>query len=56
MKLKFLYDNNVKNGFKGGWGFSCLIETDGKKILFDTGCNENILLHNMKIADINPEE
>lgn len=56
MKFQILYDNNAKNGFKKGWGFSCLIETSGKKLLFDTGWNGNILLHNMKIAGVNPEE
>ncbi|MGF7118632.1 MBL fold metallo-hydrolase [Methanobacterium oryzae] len=56
MKLRILYDNNARNGFKEGWGFSCLIETSEEKILFDTGWNGNILLHNMKIAGVNPEE
>lgn len=56
MKLRILYDNNARNGFKEGWGFSFLIETSEEKILFDTGWNGNILLHNMKIAGVNPEE
>ena len=56
MNLKILYDNNAKTPFKAGWGFSCLIESNENKILFDTGWNGNILLHNMKKADINPEE
>ncbi|MGZ7136148.1 MAG: MBL fold metallo-hydrolase [Methanobacterium sp.] len=56
MYLKILYDNIAKIGFKKGWGFSCLIKTSKENILFDTGWNENILLHNMKIAGVNPEE
>ncbi|MCE5214382.1 MAG: MBL fold metallo-hydrolase [Methanobacterium sp.] len=39
-----------------GWGFSCLVETGHNRILFDTGWNGNILLHNMKIAGVKPEE
>lgn len=54
MKLKILYDNNSKNGFKKAWGFSCLVEISREKILFDTGWDGNILLYNMKIAKVNP--
>ncbi len=56
MKLQVLYDKNGKNNFKSGWGFSCFIEVDRKKILFDTGWNGFILLNNMKVAGIDPEE
>ncbi len=56
MNLQILYDINAKNGFKEGWGFSCLITTSEEKILFDTGWNGNILLYNMGIAGLNPEE
>lgn len=56
MKLQILYDDNAINNFKAGWGFSCFIEVDEKKILFDTGWNGFFLLNNMKVADINPEE
>ncbi|QDP00967.1 MBL fold metallo-hydrolase [Thalassotalea sp. PS06] len=30
----------------GEWGFSALVEIDGKKILFDTGRSENLVLEN----------
>lgn len=56
MKLQVLYDKGVKNNYKTGWGFSCFIETNEKKILFDTGWNGFILLNNMDIAGIKPEE
>lgn len=56
MIIKILYENNAKKGFKSGWGFSCLIESNEDKILFDTGWNGNILLHNMKIMGVRPEE
>jgi len=35
LKLKILYDDEALNGFRGAFGFSCLIEEKG--ILFDTG-------------------
>ncbi|MEN4017962.1 MAG: MBL fold metallo-hydrolase [Methanobacterium sp.] len=55
MNLQILYDNIAGNGFKEGWGFSCFIKTSKENILFDTGWDGNILLHNMKTAGINPE-
>ena len=54
MYLQILYDNNARDNFKAGWGFSCLIKTSSENILFDTGWNGNILLHNLKIADVSP--
>jgi len=45
MKIKILYDNRAREGFVSAWGFSCLIETE-EKILFDTGQDGKILLHN----------
>jgi len=49
MKLKILYDNSAREGFKSAWGFSCLIVADnGKKILFDTGWDGELLHYNMK--------
>jgi len=56
MNITILYDNEAKEGFKAGWGFSCLIETPQNKVLFDTGWDGNILMHNMEIAGIKPEE
>ena len=35
MKLKIIYDNTAKQGFKADWGFACFIGDAG--ILFDTG-------------------
>lgn len=56
MIIKILYDNIARKNFTSGWGFSCLVETKEDKILFDTGWNGNILLHNMKIAEVKPEK
>jgi len=55
MKIIILYDNNVfQRGLKSDWGFSCLVETHDRRILFDTGSNGSILLKNMEKLDIDP--
>lgn len=55
MKITIVYDNEVwKEGLKADWGFSCIVEVYGKKILFDTGANGSILLENMKTLNIDP--
>lgn len=52
-ELKILYDNEAKEGFRSGWGFSCLI---GENLLFDTGADMNTLLFNMQKFDVNFNE
>ena len=32
----------------GEWGFAALVEVDGRRILFDTGANEDTVLRNLK--------
>ena len=56
MKITLIYDNEVHTkGLKSDWGFSCLIEReDMPGILFDTGANGSILLHNMDKLTIDP--
>lgn len=54
-KLTIVYDNKAKPGFKSGWGFSCLVETQNKKILFDTGCEGPGFLYNIKKLGYNAE-
>ncbi|MEA1905594.1 MAG: MBL fold metallo-hydrolase [Euryarchaeota archaeon] len=63
MKVTTVYDNEVypdadasATGLKGEWGFSCLIEVSGERILFDTGGDGSILLHNMGRLGIDPED
>jgi 7,8-dihydropterin-6-yl-methyl-4-(beta-D-ribofuranosyl)aminobenzene 5'-phosphate synthase len=56
MNLKIPYDNEAKPGFEKGWGFSCLIELEDEKILFDTGWDGNVLLSNMRKFGIRPGE
>jgi len=57
MKITIIYDNTVfQRGLKSDWGFSCLVEAYGRKILFDTGANGAILLNNMKRLKIKPSD
>jgi 7,8-dihydropterin-6-yl-methyl-4-(beta-D-ribofuranosyl)aminobenzene 5'-phosphate synthase len=55
MKITITYDNTAMEGFTADWGWSCLVETPDRKILFDTGGNGRILLDNMKALSIEPE-
>jgi len=54
MKIIIVYNNEARQGFKSGWGFSCLVEENQKKILFDTGDNPKKLLYNLKKLKIDP--
>ena len=48
--ITILYDNYIYNkDTEADLGFSCLIETQGKNILFDTGTDSNILSKNANI-------
>jgi 7,8-dihydropterin-6-yl-methyl-4-(beta-D-ribofuranosyl)aminobenzene 5'-phosphate synthase len=53
VKFTILYDNYLyKEGTKPDWGFSCLIEGTEKTILFDTGTQPDILMHNVKEMNV----
>ena len=56
MKITIIYDNEtVKEELKADWGFSCLVETKGTKLLFDTGASGTIVLRNMRKLGIDPK-
>ncbi|MBN1802067.1 MAG: MBL fold metallo-hydrolase [Candidatus Lokiarchaeota archaeon] len=58
-EIQIVYDDIcAKDGYVMDFGFSTLIldKITGDQILFDTGSNGKILLHNLKIANINPME
>tara|TARA_B110000014_G_scaffold55936_1_gene37775 strand:+ start:2206 stop:3132 length:927 start_codon:yes stop_codon:yes gene_type:complete len=38
----------LSDTYQGEWGFSAIIEVDGKRILFDTGSRENTVIENAK--------
>jgi 7,8-dihydropterin-6-yl-methyl-4-(beta-D-ribofuranosyl)aminobenzene 5'-phosphate synthase len=53
--LTVLYDNyNFDENFKSSWGFSCLIESPDRTILFDCGGNDGALMDNFKAAGKDP--
>lgn len=56
MKITIVYDNEVyQEGLLSDWGFSCFIAMeDGLKLLFDTGTEGSILLHNMAQLELDP--
>jgi 7,8-dihydropterin-6-yl-methyl-4-(beta-D-ribofuranosyl)aminobenzene 5'-phosphate synthase len=50
-----LYDNMAAApGTKADWGFSCLIQGFDRTVLFDTGADGEILLHNMEVLGVDP--
>ncbi|MGC9307369.1 MAG: MBL fold metallo-hydrolase [Thermoplasmatota archaeon] len=58
MRLTIVYDNTVYRtgvGLQSRWGFSCLVETEEDCLLFDTGGDGDVLLHNMSILDVQLE-
>jgi 7,8-dihydropterin-6-yl-methyl-4-(beta-D-ribofuranosyl)aminobenzene 5'-phosphate synthase len=52
-RVTILYDSFGKNpALTMDWGFAALVEYGGKRILFDTGNNAQILEHNVKTAGV----
>ena len=55
MKVTIIYDNETsRKDLRADWGFSCLVEAHGKRMLFDAGAKGEILLGNMKKLNIEP--
>jgi 7,8-dihydropterin-6-yl-methyl-4-(beta-D-ribofuranosyl)aminobenzene 5'-phosphate synthase len=55
MRITIIYDNEAAvEGLKADWGFACLVEAHGARMLFDTGANGPVLLDNMKRLGIEP--
>lgn len=56
LKITIIYDNyQMKKGLETDWGFSCMVDIDEIKLLFDTGESGKILLSNMTKLNIDPE-
>ncbi|MDQ3195812.1 MAG: MBL fold metallo-hydrolase, partial [Pseudomonadota bacterium] len=52
-QITVLYDAFGKDpAMKKDWGFAALVEVGGKRILFDTGNNSDILAHNAKAKGV----
>lgn len=55
--IKIIYDNCKENkDLQEGWGFSALVETGRRKILFDTGNDRNAFFHNAEKMGIDLRE
>ena len=55
LKITFLYENHKNHNndqLEIAFGFSAILEFEGKKILFDTGWHGSILLNNCKNLDV----
>ncbi len=51
MDVAIVYDNDAVGEFISGWGFSCYLKNK-MKVLFDTGWDGEILLHNLELFGI----
>ena len=52
-RITVLYDAfGMPSELKKDWGFSALVEVNGKRILFDTGNNADIFAHNVKASGV----
>ena len=53
MKIKVLFNElSINKRLQTGWGVSFLVDS---KILFDTGEDKDMLLHNMQVLGVNPD-
>lgn len=51
--VTYLYDNTTAApGTKADWGFACLVETNGRRVLFDTGAKPEVLRANLAVLKI----
>ena len=53
--LTVVVDNRAKGDFSPVWGLSLLLEGE-KKVLFDAGPRGDILLHNLELCGVKPED
>ena len=55
MRITIVYDNQTRrDDLRADWGFACLVEAFGRRILFDAGAKGHILLGNMEKLGIAP--
>lgn len=51
LEIRILSTMLADEGF-GEWGFAALVEVDGKRILFDTGANDDTVQRNLKVMGL----
>ena len=55
--ISIIYDNyQADSRLKTDWGFACLVEFKGQKLLFDAGRDAELYKKNMGLMGIRPEE
>jgi 7,8-dihydropterin-6-yl-methyl-4-(beta-D-ribofuranosyl)aminobenzene 5'-phosphate synthase len=55
VRISIIYDNtSQREDLTADWGFACLIEAHGHRILFDTGASGELLMTNMELLGIGP--
>lgn len=55
--ITIIYDNyQADQNLETDWGFACLVEYQGNKILFDAGRKADLYKKNLSLLDIHPEE
>jgi len=57
VKITIIYDNyQGEKDMETDWGFGCLVECQGKSLLFDAGRNADLYKKNAELLQIKPEE
>jgi 7,8-dihydropterin-6-yl-methyl-4-(beta-D-ribofuranosyl)aminobenzene 5'-phosphate synthase len=57
VEITILYNNIPgRAGCVCRWGFACLVRTEENTVLFDTGGEGEVLLHNMELLGVDPAE
>ncbi len=55
LRITIVFDNTIYEGdMQASWGFAAIIERGDHTLLFDTGANGTILLHNMEELGFDP--
>jgi 7,8-dihydropterin-6-yl-methyl-4-(beta-D-ribofuranosyl)aminobenzene 5'-phosphate synthase len=53
LRITYLYDNiEAVPGVRSDWGFACLVEGRGSRVLFDTGAKPDVLAHNAEALHV----
>ena len=57
-QISIIYDSETRtgSGMKTGWGFSAIIERGDSIVMLDTGWDEAIFKHNLKISGYKPAD
>jgi 7,8-dihydropterin-6-yl-methyl-4-(beta-D-ribofuranosyl)aminobenzene 5'-phosphate synthase len=53
VRITYLYDNTeAVPGVRADWGFACIVESRGARVLFDTGAKPDVLRHNAQALHV----